>query len=132
MRRAKEEEWKKCLYCGKIENQIKVGHNPSGTQRCKCKECGKVYTIDPKGRAYLEEVRKQAMKTYFSGVSGRGVGKIYGMNKSNVMNWIKKRAQKMMWKSGKSRTIWRRQNWMNCTGFLSASPTQRPGKTSTS
>ena len=29
----------------------------------------------------------------------------------------KKRAQKMMWKSGKSRTIWRRQNWMNCTGF---------------
>ena len=65
-----------------------------GNQSCKCKECGKVYTIDPKHRAYPEEVRKQAMKTYFSGVSGRGVGKIYGMNKSNVMNWIKKEREK--------------------------------------
>ena len=90
MRRGKETEWKKCPYCGKRENQIKVGRNPSGAQRCKCKECGKVYTIDPKHRAYPEEVRKQAMKIFFSGVSGRGVGKIYGMNKSNVMNCIKK------------------------------------------
>ena len=27
---------------------------------------------------------------YYGGVSGSGVGKILGMNKSNVMNWIKK------------------------------------------
>lgn len=27
---------------------------------------------------------------YYGGVSGRGVGKILKMNKSNVMNWIKK------------------------------------------
>lgn len=26
---------------------------------------------------------------YDSGVSGRGVGKILGMNKTNVYNWIK-------------------------------------------
>ena len=30
------------------------------------------------------------MKMYYSGVSGRGVGKILGMNKANVYNWIKK------------------------------------------
>ena len=30
---------------------------------------------------------------YYSGVSGRGVGKILKMNKSNVMNWIKKSAK---------------------------------------
>ena len=30
------------------------------------------------------------MKMYYSGVSGRGVGKVLGMNKSNVYNWIKK------------------------------------------
>lgn len=94
MRKSKEEAWKRCPYCGKTENQIKVGRNPSGTQRCKCKECSKVYTIDPKKRAYPEEIRKQAIKTYFSGVSGRGVGKLYGMNKSNVMNWIKKEREK--------------------------------------
>lgn len=26
---------------------------------------------------------------YYDGVSGRGVGKILGMNKSNVINWEK-------------------------------------------
>ena len=30
---------------------------------------------------------------YYGGVSGRGVGKILGMNKSNVMNWIKMASQ---------------------------------------
>ena len=28
---------------------------------------------------------------YYSGVSGRGVGKFFGMSKANVYNWIKKR-----------------------------------------
>ena len=30
------------------------------------------------------------MKTYYSGVSGRGVGKIFCMSKANVYNWMKK------------------------------------------
>ncbi len=30
-----------------------------------------------------------AMKMYYSDVSGRDVGKISGMNKANVYNWIK-------------------------------------------
>ena len=74
----------------KIENQIKAGYNASGSQRCKCKECGKYYTIDPKRHEYPEETRELAIKMYYGGVSGRGVGKILKMNKSNVMNWIKK------------------------------------------
>ena len=94
MRKATEEAWKKCPQCGKTANQIKVGRNASGTQRCKCKECGIVYTINPKQHAYPEETRKLAIKMYYSGVSSRGVGKILGMNKSNVMNWIKKETEK--------------------------------------
>ena len=86
MRKATEEAWKKCPQCGKTANQIKVGRNASGTQRCKCKECSIVYTINPKQHAYPEETRKLAIKMYYGGVSGRGVGKILGMNKSNVMN----------------------------------------------
>ena len=90
MRKATEEAWKRCPKCGKTANQIKVGRNPSGSQRCKCKECGIVYTIDPKQHAYPEETRELA----YGGVSARGVGKILGMNKSNVTNWIKKETQK--------------------------------------
>jgi transposase len=49
-----------------------------------------MYTLDPKTKAYSEEVRQSAIKTYYSGVSGRGVGKLLGMSKANVYNWIKK------------------------------------------
>ena len=56
----------------------------AGTRRCKCKERGIYYTVDPKRHAYPEETRELAIKMYYGGISGRGVGKILGMNKSNV------------------------------------------------
>jgi transposase-like protein len=71
-----------CPKCGSEEKQVNFGKNRSGTQRCRCKGCGATYTLNPKERAYSEEVRQSAIKTYYSGVSGRGVGKLLGMNKS--------------------------------------------------
>jgi len=85
---------KRCPRCGRIENQIKAGKNRSGTQRCKCKECNISYTINPKKREYSEETKQLALKIYYSGVSGRGVGKILHMSKANVYNWIKKNGSK--------------------------------------
>jgi transposase-like protein len=79
-----------CPECGGTEKQHKQGFNRSGTQRCKCMLCGRKYTIDPKGHEYSEETKKLALKMYYSGVSGRGVGKVLGMSKANVYNWIKK------------------------------------------
>ena len=90
MEKAITEKNRKCARCGSTTGQLKKGYNRSGTQRCLCKECGVTYTIEPKKRAYPEETRKLAMKMYYSGVSGRGVGKIMGMNKANVYRWIKK------------------------------------------
>jgi transposase-like protein len=52
--------------------------------------CKYKYTLNGKSREYPEEVRQQAIRTYYSGVSGRGVGKLLGMSKANVLNWIKK------------------------------------------
>lgn len=73
--------------CGKPDQK---GINRSGTQRCLCKECGIAYTVGSKQRAYPEETKQLAIKMFYSGVSGRGVGKVLGMNKSNMYNWIKK------------------------------------------
>lgn len=69
--------------CGKIENQIRVGYNRLGTQRCKYKDCNIRYTLDPKKHEYPDETKQLALKMYYSGVSGRGVGKVLGMNKVN-------------------------------------------------
>ena len=90
MKKTTIEEGKICPNCKKQENQVKIGYNRSGTQRCRCKECGTRYTLNPKKHEYSDETRELAMKMYYSGVSGRGVGKILGMNKANVYNWIKK------------------------------------------
>jgi transposase-like protein len=90
MRKSKIIESRFCPQCGSNHNQVNAGINESGTQRCFCKACKKYYTLNPKVRAYSEEVRDLAIKEYLSGVSGRGVGKIHGMSKANVYNWIKK------------------------------------------
>ena len=90
MRRGQVKEERHCPKCGSKHNQANAGFNRSGTQRCFCKDCGKYYTLNPKIQAYPEEKRQLAIKEYLSGVSGRGVGKIHGMSKANVYNWIKK------------------------------------------
>lgn len=90
MKKPKIDPNRRCPKCDKVENQINRRYNRSGTQCCMCKECGTAYTNNPKSREYSEEEKTMALKIYYSGVSGRGVGKIMGMNKANVYRWIKK------------------------------------------
>lgn len=90
MRTAKKIEGRKCPKCDSIEEQTNYGFNRSGTQRCKCNKCKCIYTFNPKIREYPEDIKKKAIKVYYSGVSGRGIGKIFGMSKANIYNWIKK------------------------------------------
>jgi transposase-like protein len=85
-----KEENKCCAVCGQSEGQMKNGRNRSGTQTILCRFCKRTYTLDPKRHAYDEETRTIALKMYYAGTSGRGVGKVLGMSKANVYNWIKK------------------------------------------
>ena len=66
--------------------------------------CNYKYTPDGKTRAYPEEIKQQAIKTYYSGVSGRDVGKLMGIGKGTVYSWIKKTAEEVL-KSGKQGSI---------------------------
>jgi len=90
MRKQTVDEKRRCPKCGRVENQIRAGYNRSGTQRCECKECKYKYTQNGKKWGYSEEEKKEALRIYYSGVSGSGVGKIMRMSKANVYNWIKK------------------------------------------
>ena len=84
------EEKRECPKCKSQDGQMKNGLNRSGTQQIICRHCKKTYTLEPKRHAYDEETRKLALKIYYAGTSGRGVGKVLGMSKANVYNWIKK------------------------------------------
>jgi transposase-like protein len=90
MRRAEKVEGRKCPYCGSTENQIKLGTTKAGSARHKCKICQKVYIPEKKNRGYSEETKRQAIRAFYSGLSGRKVGKLFNMSKANVYNWIKK------------------------------------------
>jgi transposase-like protein len=85
---------KQCPNCKAETGQMKNGKNRSGTQSMLCRHCRKSYTPEPKRNAYSEEVREMAIKTYYAGASGRGVGKVFNMSKANVYNWIKKNGSK--------------------------------------
>ena len=84
-----------CKNCKRKDRQIKAGKTKYGSQRYKCKHCNKVYTPNPKERCYREEIKKQAMKLYMEGNSGRAVGRILGIGKDTCLYWIKKYAQKI-------------------------------------
>jgi len=90
MEKNKNEELRKCPNCERTDGQMKNGCNRSGTQRIVCRHCKKSYTLEPKRNAYSEETRALALKIYYAGASGRGVGKVLNMSKANVYNWIKK------------------------------------------
>jgi len=84
-------EKNKCPKCGETA-QIKAGYTANGSQKYKCKECGKVYTPEPKKSGYSEEERTQAIKYYYEGNSGRSTGRFFKMSKANAVRWIKERA----------------------------------------
>ena len=44
--------------CKNEKEQIKAGKTKAGSQKYKCKVCGKVYTANLKERNYSEEVKK--------------------------------------------------------------------------
>ena len=83
-------EQNKCPKCGSEEKQHKQGYNRSGTQRVRCMQCGKKYTLNPKNREYPEEVKRKAMQLMVDGMSGRAIGRQLGMSKANAYNWAKK------------------------------------------
>jgi len=90
MGNTEEFEGRCCPRCGSRDKQSKFGFTVAESQRYACGSCKYKYTLNPKPRIYSEEVQILAMRAYYSGISGRGVGKMFGMNKANIYRWIKK------------------------------------------
>jgi transposase-like protein len=84
-----------CPRCGASKKQHKHTANRSGSKRYICRVCGKTYTPEPQKYAYTEEERTAAIKAYYECKSGRAVGRLLGMSRSNAVRWIKERAAKL-------------------------------------
>ena len=73
---------------------MKAGFTISGTQKYKCKNCGKIHNPTPKKNGYSEEEKTEALRYYYEGNSGRSTGRFFKMSKANAVRWIKERAEK--------------------------------------
>jgi len=84
-----------CPYCQATEHQVKNGLNPSGTQRYLCRQCQRAYTPEPKEQGYTDAIRQQALQLYVDGLNLRRLGRILGVNKQSVANWVKAHSEQL-------------------------------------
>jgi transposase-like protein len=85
----------KCPYCQASEQQVKNGRNPSGSQRYKCRVCGRIYTLEPTPAAYDQATRAQAVRLYLEGMNLRRIARILGVNHQSVANWVNAHALRL-------------------------------------
>ena len=80
-----------CRKCGNSES-IKNGKR-GGMQCYKCKNCGFQYTKEePRGRS--ESERNKAIALYLLGLSMRAIAKLFHVNVSTILYWIRNFAMK--------------------------------------
>jgi transposase-like protein len=78
-----------CPKCGQPTRQLKVGQNPSGSQRYRCRHCQRKYTPQPRQQGYAEPVRQQALRLYVDGLSLRRIARHLGVVHQTVANWVR-------------------------------------------
>jgi transposase-like protein len=64
-----------CPHCQIEVQQVKVGRNPSGSQRYRCNVCNRKYTPEPNEAGYPQEVRDQAVRMYVDGLNFRRIAR---------------------------------------------------------
>jgi len=84
-----------CPYCQANEQRVKNGRNPSGSQRYKCRGCGRIYTLEPKPAGYDQATRDQAVRLYVEGMNLRRIARILGVNHQSVANWVNAYARRL-------------------------------------
>ena len=80
----------KCPKCGK--EKIWKSGKTGGKQQYQCKSCQRKFITE---KNYSEKFKQKAIAIFYEGNSGRAVGRIMGINKSTVYNWIKKLDEKL-------------------------------------
>ena len=78
----------RCPKCKLSKRQVKNGLNKSGSQKYLCRECGTVYTPEPKEIGYPAEKRLLAVRMYVEGSSYGAIGRVLKVNPQSVANWV--------------------------------------------
>lgn len=77
-----------CPHCQRPDRQLKVGRNPSGSQRYLCVFCQRKYTPQPVPQGYAVAIRQQAIRAYVDGMNLRRIARHLGVVHQTVANWV--------------------------------------------
>jgi transposase-like protein len=78
----------RCAYCQSTERQVKNGCNESGSQRYRCRACGRKYTPEPTPYGYDAATRERAVRLYVDGMNLRQIARTLGVVHQTVANWV--------------------------------------------
>jgi len=85
----------KCPKCKVEKEQNKDGLTQAGSQRYRCKACGKRYTPEPKEQGYSQDIRDLAVSMYADGLNLRQIGRHLKVSHSTVIRWLKAHAEQL-------------------------------------
>src|SRR5690349_17502034 len=77
-----------CPYFGSNSRAEKAGLNGTRSQRMSCMTCPRYFTPQHKPMGYSAELRAQAIKMHLERMTFRAVGRTFGVNFQNVINWF--------------------------------------------
>ena len=75
-----------CRKCGSLDN-VKNG-KVNDVQRYKCKDCGFQFTKE-EANGHSEDERNKAIALYLLGLSMRSIAKLFRVNVSTILYWVR-------------------------------------------
>ena len=73
-----------CPTCHNKAHIIRFGTNRSGSVRCRCKVCGKTFTLSPNSRALTTDKEAQIERALAERVSQRGIARMLKVSRDTV------------------------------------------------
>ena len=79
-----------CPHC-QSDALVRDGHAPNGKQLYRCRACGRQSRENPTPHVYPEVRREEILHAYQERSSLRGLTRTFGVSRTTVSSWIKKK-----------------------------------------
>jgi transposase-like protein len=81
-----------CPHCGDTASVIRFGYTDYDTPRCRCKACGKTFTLNPRSRDLSDQKREQIENCLAERMSQRAIARALGVSRDTIRAVRKKSA----------------------------------------
>lgn len=84
-----------CPACGAERYQVRDGKTAAGSQRVRCRTCGKRYTPYPKVHGYAPAIRAAALRMVTDGINLRRAERLLLVHHTTILRWKRQAAKRL-------------------------------------